>query len=370
MNITLFAFTGFLPALLFAPLTAQGMDAPVLSTPGTATWATEVTATGSRTVFTITGNTVLDWGQFNLASGSELVFDFAGGENVANMLGGSGANIIAGKVASNGNLAFFSPGADLLVTGSVTGKSVTLAAMSVDPSAASGGGVYTLQGAAGGAGQLVLSGSVQATGGDVVLAGSSTQVFGGAKVNATGSVLMAAAAKVTVDPGSSGPTLKAEGGEGFVLHMGETRAARIEIAASVEIQNGGRLDVGSKSQRIFLEVGNGGRIRQTGTGIMVGAVTIDGKIDRKGDEVSPHEGDSASVLSDSTLRMPRLKRPDGSTASGSRTIVNNAPMSASADGGRDRKGPEARLAQRDKPKPLLQRASFFGIRGGSVAKPR
>ncbi len=367
MKFTLISLSGLLPALLVVPLQAQGAGAPVLTTPGTATWSTEFTATGSRTVFTITGNTVLDWGQFNLASGNELVFDFVGGESVANMLGGTGANIIAGDVASNGNVAFFSPGADLLITGSVVGKSVTLAAMNADPAAQAGGGSYTLQGVGGGA-QLILRGSVRATGGDVVLAGAATQSVGGAKVDASGTVLMAAASKVSVDPHSSGLKLKMETGEGLVLHLGETRASRIEIAAGSEIRLGGILDVGSKSQQIFLEIGRGGKIADAGDAIVIGKLIANKEVDRNGALFPQNEADAAGVLGDSTLKMPRVKRPDGSIAAPSRTVVSHVPMSASADGGRDRGGRESKVAKRDKPEPILHRTSFFGMRGGTPVK--
>ena len=43
-------------------------------------------------------------------------------------------------------------------------------------------------------------------------------------------------------------------------------------------------------------------------------------------------------------------------------------MSASADSGRDRKRSSRQVASRDKP--LLQRASFFGMRGGSSGSKR
>jgi hypothetical protein len=366
MNHSLITLAGLLPALFVVPVFAQGSGEPVLATPGTATWSTELTTGGSRTVFTITGNTVLDWGQFNLASGNELVFDFVGGESVANMLGSGGAHIIAGNVSSNGNVAFYSPGADLIVTGNVVGKSVTLATMSPD---AAGDGVFTL-GGAGSGGHLRLTGSVEATGGDVLLAGSSTQVFNGARITATGAVLMAAGTKVTVDPNRSGAKLRAEGGDGFVLHMGETRAARIEVAASREIQNGGRLDVGTKSQRIFLEVGSGGKISQTASAIVVGDLTVSGAVDRKGVPTDLKEGDASNGLSDSSLRMPRIKRPDGSDVSKARTIVISAPTSASADGGRDRQQQSSQVAKQDKSKPIFRSSSFFGMRGGKNVEKR
>jgi hypothetical protein len=204
----------------------------------------------------------------------------------------------------------------------------------------------------------------------VLLAGSSTQVFNGARITATGAVLMAAGTKVTVDPNRDGAKLRAEGGEGFLFHMGETRAARIEVAAGREIQNGGRLDVGSRSQRIFLEIGSGGKISQTSTAIVVGDLTVNGKVSRKDDGFGGHDGDSAAALSESSLQIPRVKRPDGTYASKARTIVNRAPTSASADGGRDRQKQGTQVAKRDKAEPIYSGSSFFGGRFKTVAEKR
>ena len=367
MNITLFPLAGFLPALLFAPLHAQGLGNPVLTTPGTATWSTEVTATGSRMVFTITGNTILDWGQFNLASGNELVFDFVGGESVANMLGGSATHTIAGTVTSNGNVGFFSPSAPIRVSGSVTAQNVTIATMSVDPVAFNSGADLSLSAVSGA--ELTVSGTVTATSGSVLLAGQGVRVRGSGRIDAAEAVRIAGGRQVDFSQTDLRRQLNVERGSGFVLHMGQARASRIEVAAGQEININGKLDAGSNG-RIFLEVGRDGKILREGSGLMVGQVTVKGEYDPDGIEVNPHEADAAAAVSNSSVKIPALTRPDGSKASSSRTLVNEVPTSASADSGRDRKPASKQVASRDsKSKPLLQRANFFGMRGGSnVAK--
>ena len=95
----------------------------VLGTPGTATWETVAVPGGSQTVFTITGDTILDWNQMVLRPGNQLIFNFLGGDTVTNQLSGSGTHLIAGDVSGNGNLGFFAPNGNLVVTGSVTGNS-------------------------------------------------------------------------------------------------------------------------------------------------------------------------------------------------------------------------------------------------------
>jgi filamentous hemagglutinin family protein len=365
MKITPLHVAGLLPALLVAPLHSQGLGEPVLSTPGTATWLTETTATGSRMVFTITGDTILDWGQFNLAKGSELVFDFVGGDSVANMLNGSATNFISGNVTSNGNVGFFSPNGALRVPGTVTAESVTLATMTVDPAAFNAGSNLDFEAVAGST--LTVTGAVRATGGNVLLVGKGVRVGSSGTVEAADTVRMAGGSQVRVERGGIGRRLNVESGDGFVFHMGATRAARIEVAAGAEISNGGRLEAGSSRQRIFLEVGSGGKISQDPSGIMIGRESIRGTFDADGDAADFHEGDAAQVISTSSVKMPALKRPDGSQAASSRTLVNDVSLSASADSGRDRKKAANQVASRDKAaKPLLQRGSFFGMRGGSA----
>lgn len=367
MNITLLPLAGLLPAILFAPLHAQGLGNPVLSTPGTATWSTEVTATGSRMIFTITGNTILDWGQFNLGSGNELVFDFVGGESVANMLGGSAMHTIAGTVTSNGNVGFFSPGAAIQVTGNVTARNVTIATMSVDPVAFNAGGEISMDAVTDS--MVSISGSVTATSGSVLLAGHTVRVRDSGRIEAAEAVRMAGGRQVDLSQTDLRRQMNVTRGNGFVLHLGEARASRIEVAAGEEINVSGKLDT-SANGRIFLEVGRDGRILREGDGLLVGQVTIKGEYDPDGIEFDKHEGDAAAAISNSSVKIPALTRPDGSKASSSRTLVNEVPMSASADSGRDRKSASKQVASRDgKSKPMLQRASFFGMRGGSsVAK--
>jgi hypothetical protein len=368
MNITLLPLTGLLPVLLFAPLHAQGIVSPVLTTPGTATWSTEVTATGSRTIFTITGNTILDWGQFDLGSGSELVFDFVGGESVANLLSGTAPNSISGTVTSNGNVGFFSPNASLRVNGSVTAENVTLATMSVDPVAFNSGSDLTLNSVSGST--LTVSGSVNATSGSVLLAGQNVRVRGAGDVQATDAVRMAGGTQVKFSQGGLRRQLDVSRGDGFVLHLGSARAARIEVAAGREVNISGKLDTGSPDNRIFLEVGQDGKILREGAGLMVGQLSVKGEYNPDGIDINPHEGDAAGAVSNSTTKIPALSRPDGSKASSSRTLVTQVPMSASADSGRDRKKPSREVAKRDPSKSMFQAASLFGVRGGSAPAKR
>lgn len=359
---------------------------PVLGTPGTASWTSQTTATGTKTVFTLTDNTVLKWDNLNLKQGSELVFDFSGGETVVNFLGGTGTHRIDGAVTSNGNVAFFSPSADLEVNGSIIAKGVTLATLDADATAFTSGNGFEMTGLEG-FNYLTINGRVEATGGDVTLGGERISVGDTAKIQASRDVLIGAGRNVSVSP-SGEKRLTEKSGRGFVLHTGETRASRIEVVAGEEIYNQGTLDPGKG--KIFLTVGEGGLITNESTGIIVGETEFDGTFDPDGTILGQDEGDSVPSISEGILPIPTLSRPNGTkvevkgpaipdnstgqTRTGPsndaqpRTLSYSVPMSASGDAQRDAhkiRRSEQTVAQASA-RSLMQRSSFFGLRGGST----
>jgi hypothetical protein len=283
------------------------------------------------------------------------------------MLNGSSTNTIAGNVTANGDVGFFSPNAPLKVTGTVTANNVTLATLDVDPQAFNSGDTFTMT--AGSGSLLTVSGTVTAAKGSVVLAGQTVRITTSGLIQAKDAVRIGGGREVTVEKSGFGRRLKETSGEGFVLNFGESRAPRIEIAAGKEINNSGRLDTGSSNRRIFLEVGNNGKILREGSGVMVGHTVIKGEYLENGHEIDPDDTVLAAV-NNSTVNMPALKRPGGASVSSSQKVVNDVPMSASVDSVSDRKRAKTQVASSDKVKPLIQRTSFFGMRGGSEKKKR
>lgn len=305
---------------------------PVLTTPGSASWTTETTATGTRTVFTLTKNTVFNWEELNLKGGSEMVFNFTGGKTVVNFLGGTGTHLIDGAVTSNGIVAFFSPTADLEVNGSIIAKGVTLSTLNSNAEDFASGNGYKMSGG-GEFNYLTVNGHVEALDGDVVLGGERVIVGDTARIKASQDVLIGGGREISI-AGSGERKLKEESGFGFVLHLGETRGSRIEVAAGSEINNQGTLNTGKG--RIFLEVGEGGRITNESSGVIVGDVVFNGEYDSDGVILVPDEGDVIPAVNEATLTLPKLSRPDGaSVSSTSQTISYSAPISASSDAGRD-----------------------------------
>lgn len=336
----------------------------VLSTPGTATWETIATPDGTQTVFTINDNTVFDWDQMLLGSDSELIFNFVGGDTVTNYLNGGGTHLIGGDVTANGNLGFFAPNGNLIVTGSITADSVTLATLDVDAAQFAGGGAFSLSGGAGGA--LRILGDLEATTGDVLLAGESVTVFSQASILAGGRVMMGGGNDLEVLADGE-RRLSQNSLSGVVFHSGQTRASRIEVAAGAEVMNNGLL--GEGSAKVFIEVGESGRISNQSQGMIASDRVFDGEFDAAGTLIRPHEGDASTVIADASLKIPALKRPDGSAVSERRRITYSAPMSASADSIRDRKKAENSTAStRKRDSSLVSRSSFFGLRGGAKQK--
>ncbi len=350
-------------AVLIGTLHGQvpAISTPVLTTPGTATWQAEAISTGTRTVFTITENTVLDWASLHVGSGSELVFNFVSGERVLNFLGGSGSHVIDGVVSSNGHVAFFSPQADLTINGSITARAVTLSTLRVDAEDFGDGNGYRMTGS-GALNFLTVDGAVKSAGGETVIAGERVIVGENARLESTHAVRIGGGGDLTVAT-SGGKRISGTDGDGYVLHLGETRAGRIEMAAGGEIRNQGRIDAGNG--RIFLSVGGSGLITNESNGLIVGNAVFSGAYEAEGKVFTPDEGDSVPTVSDSTLTLPALSRPNGSKVSSTRTVSYSAPMSASGDAGRDAARTK-RTAQASASKPLLQRSSFFGMRGGTA----
>ena len=351
-----------LAAQAAADLCPGSAGGPTLVTPGSATCVSESTATGTRTIFSVMDDTILDWGWLNLPTGDELVFDFNGDHGVANRLGSGAGHRIDGKVVGDGRLGFFADGSDLEINGSVTSDEVVVSGNRLaDPAGFLSGGSYRLE-AGSGFRQISINGLVRSTDGDVVVAGDLVRVRGEASLEASGAVRVGAGG--TVDVSATGQErLEANGGFGILLHLGESRADVLELEASQEISNAGRLDAAGGFGKVFLEVGSSGKIQNEGTGVILGQATIRGDFDSDGVILGFDEGDALAVVNSSVIKLSALKDPDGRKVSRAREISTDAAMTGSADALRKPAKKPSRLVRGDK-KPLLRRQSFFGMRGG------
>lgn len=351
-------------------------QSPTLLTPGTSTESIEAISTGTRTTFSLTGNTILSWEQLNLKEGSELVYDFKSGERVLNLLSGSKKHTIAGSVTSNGIVGFFSPNANFDIKGSITAKGVVLATLNTDVEDFFSGNSYSLNGDS--AKSLSVGGDIKATGGDVVLAGSRVYIKGSSKVEASDSVLVGGGTDVLVS-NAGVRKLGINSEEGSVINLGGIQAPQIEMASGRTVSNSGVIDAGSG--KVFIDVGEDMEITNESSGVILADSVFSSEAIRAGIVIIPNEGDSAAGLSSGTLNMPMLKRPDGSVVSEKQAVRTSVPVSASEDSRRDtasssRKSGGARnspkefadargaVANDQEKVSLLKRSSFFGVRGG------
>ena len=327
---------------------------PILTTPGTATWETVVTETGNRTIFTISDDTVLEWAEFELDQGSEMFFDFIGGTKVVNYLTGDGYYGIEGSITSNGSVAFFAPQGHLDFKGSITAKEVTLSTLDVDADDFLDNNGYSLGDGAGN-NYLTVDGRVDATDGDVIFAGQGVVVQPRALVTASGSVRMAGAGAIKVSASGS-QRITDVSDDGFVLHMGETHASRIEVSTGKEFINGGTID--ASKGRLFIEVGKGGKVFNNRNALLVGEMVFSGEI-LETPSAGFDEADAPVAVNDSTLKIPTLRRPNGQQMTASTEIRTTTAVSASS-AVREGRSQERKPASSS----LMARSSFFGMRGG------
>ncbi len=350
-------------------------QSPTVLTPGTSTESVQAIGTGTRTTFTLTGNTILSWEQLNLAQGSELVYDFVSGDRVLNLLSGSNRHTINGTVTSNGIVAFFSPNANFDINGSITAKGVVLSTLAADANEFFSGNGYTLNGGSG-INRLFVGGAVTATDGDVVLAGPIIDITWNATIGASDSVLVGGGSEVGVSE-SGHRKLSNSSTNGDILNMGVITGSVIELMAGGSVSNEGVIDAGAG--QIYIEVGEDMQITNESDGVIIADDVFTSETITEGVVIIPDEGDSPPTVSQGTLNVPTLTRPDGTIVTVQQKVSANAPVSASGDIGRDVATKNTKgsgggpgtvtgsgqvASNRGATRSLLQRSSFFGVRGG------
>lgn len=215
---------------------------------------------------------------------------------------------------------------------------------------------------------LRVTGKVEATDGDVLLVAPVVQVGGGAEVEATGAARVGGATGIEVLP-SGNRRLEATG-EGLILHLGKSRANSIEWVAGSEVVQAGRVEAGAGAGKIFLEVGAGGRIRQEGTGVMLGDLEVSGVFEEQGVVFQSDDGDTAGGVASTSLKMPEVRRPGGQVVAERRVVTKMVPMTAAVTRQEGKAVGHRELAGRGKDEPVMRRARFFGLRGQQQVSPR
>ena len=344
---------------------------PILLTPGTASCM--VDPLGDATI-TMNEASLIQWTQFNVGAGKTLNFDFlatATNRTVVNFTTGTGSNTIAGTLLSNGRVVLVTPGQRLDVAGAIQAESFLGSTIAADDYNQLLNNQPTSFGTTGPGGRLVRvrpGAEVQATNGDVVLAGSEVSVSGGAMLMApAGAVRTVAAGSFNL--ANTGLERIVPGGGSApanVVNNGHIRAAQVEMKATTEISNGGLVETNGGVGKIFMRVGPGGTVINSGTGMLNGILEVTGTFDDVGVVLDPDDGDAATTVKSAVSRFPAVRRP-GEKPGRETVVVDTGGVAASVDNSRERtKRRNENVAVNRSG--LARKSGFFGLRGGSGKK--
>jgi filamentous hemagglutinin family protein len=343
---------------------------PVLLTAGTASCAHDV-PTGNTTI-TMSDATIIQWDQLNVRGGSVLDFNFLApvvNRTVVNRIIGTGANVIDGSVVSNGRVVVLSPGARLSLNGFVQVGDFLASTLDADNLGDLLDGQTVSFGGSGESARLSVNGVVEATDGDVVLAGRTVNIGGGAVVMApAGAVRTMGATQFTLANTGVERLTGGATGKGSTVNTGRVEGAMVEMKAAEEISNAGLIEGGGGGGRVFLRVGPGGKVINEGTGQINGLLEVTGTFDTMGVVLDPDEGDAATAVRSAVSRFPGVRRP-GEKRGQETVVVDTGGVSASVRGGRARNGRNGAAVASTR-SGLARKSSFFGLRGGTSRKKR
>lgn len=344
-----------------------GLDGhPELLTPGTASCVMDP---GGNATITMTDASLIQWEQFNIAEGKTLNFDFLPAvlnKTVVNFTTGAGRNSIDGTLLSNGRVVLVTPGQRLDVSGMIQAESFLGATIEADDLNELLQGQSTGFGSGGGGGRLVRieSGAmIQAMNGDVVLAGDVVSVSGGATILAPlGAVRTVSAESFNLaNSGTERVTVTAGTPGGTVVNNGRIEAAQVEMKASAEITNGGLIQTVGGVGQVFLRVGPGGKVINSGTGMINGILEVTGDFDSVGPVLDPDTGDAVTTVRSAVSRFPALRRP-GEKPGKETVVVDTGGVAASVDNSRERTKKKNQSVAANR-RGLHRKSSFFGLRG-------
>jgi filamentous hemagglutinin family protein len=317
---------------------------------------------------------LIQWEQFNIAEGRTLNFDFLAGvanKTVVNFTTGSGRNSIDGTLLSNGRVVLVTPGQRLDLAGAIQAEGFLASTIPADDLNALLTGQSTGFGSTGGAGRLLRvepGASLRAASGEVVLAGSVVSISGGAVIDAPlGAVRTVAAQAFNLSTtGVERVAITATGTANTVVTNGEVQGGDVEMKASTEISNGGLIQTTGGVGRVFLRVGPGGKVINSGTGMINGILQVTGEFDDVGTSIDPDNGDAATTVKSAVSRFPALRRP-GEKPGKETVVVDTGGVAASVDNSRERTKRRTQRVAANR-SALHRKSSFFGLRGGATKK--
>ncbi len=342
---------------------------PILLTPGTASCAHD--ALSGDTTITLNAASIIEWNELDVPAGSVLDFNFlasASNRSVINRITGTRTSSIDGSLFSNGRVILLSQGSRIALNGFIQTQGFLASTMDVDDVNALLQGQEASFGGNGESARLSVGGTVQANGGDVVLAGSTISIGGSALVVAPmGAVRIVSATQFTLaNSGLERVTPGGDPNQGGTLNTGRVEGGTVEMKATREISNAGLIEAGGGAGRVFMRVGPGGKVINEGTGMINGILTVTGNFDEIGVRIDPDELDGAAAVKSAVSRFPALRAP-GEKRGKSTVVVDTGTVAASVSSSRDRNrrgSTNTTVARRG----LHSKSGFFGLRGGSTKK--
>ncbi len=337
--------------------------------PGGATLLTPGTATceviDGATIVDLTGNTIIQWGNFTLPEGREMRFDFADpAHTVVNRVTGAGTTLIAGELNSNGHVVILSPNAWLLFrpTAQVTAGSFTASGLDADPARLfDDGGTIDFHATPRTNPTTVIRGDITTTRGDVLLVGRELQVA--ARIDAAGPVTAVTGEQVTFQRGE--PTNTHAAGSGQIIQASVVRAGGdIAFITQQALSMTGEMRAGDGRGRFFAKVNDDGNMLVGNAGLVIhaGSVTFSSEPVGEVAFIPPAEGDNPGSASPALNEFPSL----AANRKAAPTVPSSSTITARAGSGfsRQEEEKETRRRPRDLAENVapVRKRSFFRTR--------
>lgn len=338
-----------------------------LLTPGTATCE----VVGGATIVSLSDNTEVSWDTISLTSGRRLEFIFDNPDHtVVNRSLGTAVfegtpfakpTLLAGTLASNGNVVILSPDSQLLISEGADVEAASFVASGLD--ATSGQFFEGLRALRFDATEksnptTFVAGEIRTTRGEIILVGKNIDLT--ARLDAAGPVTVATGQSVEVAPDRSATTT---GSQGQIVQGGVIEAAGdIAFVSQLSARLGGAWTAGNGRGRAYVRVNEGGEIR-----IGAGGLTVRGVAEFSDPPlgevlvIGPDEGDNPGAVSPAVNEFPAL---------GARKRSTPARPTSSAITARAGTGFTAQPSRKVQRPPALARTTVAPLRKRSFFRTR
>ncbi len=313
--------------------------APVDVAGGVTVGKASIERNGGNTLVRLSESSRIEWSDFTLQSGETLRYVSDPGARFAslNVVKGAGAANIHGTIQADGPFYLVSPaGITVGSTGLIQAPHVFLSALRPADDLALLQGTPTTFARAG-AGLVRIDGTVQATQGNLVVAGGGVNIGKTGRLTSSGgTVQVVAATRPVAGPGADGlfmvPQTAGAMSGSSIQNEGNIQAHRVEFISDGTIRNAGRLETRGTGSQVALRApairhearADGGSVIVTSNLVTEGEAVLEGTV------VSPVDGSNPSGVG-GLRQTPRLSRPGViSTLDARATQLSASPLQAAA----------------------------------------